>query len=658
MTIDNRDEPDFRNPLLNTQQTVKEGFQDTTGSYPRSDYYFEPGTNQAARGRRRNELSLGGGMDGVSFDLPPQAASQYPYNDVKETTSGHIIEIDDTPGGERVLIMHRSGAGVELRADGSVVIKAENNIVTSVAGSSALIVEGDVDMKVNGNMNLTVAGDLNINVAGNLNTSVGGNMKETVNGSSREMVYGPRGSVVKGSRSETTIGARTDTTLGGLNQIVKGDMRQSVDGNLTSGVSGTAKATAVSEMIISSANINMGASNLSVFGASGTIGGAGIVHYGESFYGDTFHGDLDGTARLAVRADVTNSQNYPSNQTGNDEGYTINNNGAASAAANGSMMDSYLNQSAYGTIKVSVDPGDFLKNIVDKTVDNGGISERDLSTREVRSKLRDPAAMSNSTFLGNAVATGRISQDYVRTVPSGVNRIANSSGEIRTARVSMGDRLAVIDRYRSNKNTTVTRFTPNPNFDPNKLPETTPIDATVKLGQSVTLAKFLGGTGERVTLSHIPTREEKLAIARQFAMHVPAMDSVLKDQGAFRDYRLVVAEGLYVKGQNETLTPSSLNDLATKGRVVVYELHNRTGKPDLEKTYDLALWWKDTLLYDKLIISYDNFDPSGALTAQIILVMPEVDANYNIVGTYYKNELQTLYNNNVQSNELIEITAG
>ena len=125
-------------------------------------------------------------------------------------------------------------------------------------------------------------------------------------------------------------------------------------------------------------------------------------------------------------------------------------------------------------------------------------------------------------------------------------------------------------------------------------------------------------------------------------------------RGQFKDHRLVVVEGLYKPGPSEVPTSGSTNDRMTRGEAVVYELHDQTGKPDLAKTYDLALFWKDTLSFDELHLAYDTFDPSGELSGQIVLIMPTVDENYN-VGRRFENNLCTLYNGNIQGNELIEV---
>ena len=62
---------------------------------------------------------------GLKVDTSPGTASsgQYPYNHVHESESGHIQEIDDTPGGERLYKQHKSGTYEEIIADGTKTVK-------------------------------------------------------------------------------------------------------------------------------------------------------------------------------------------------------------------------------------------------------------------------------------------------------------------------------------------------------------------------------------------------------------------------------------------------------------------------------------------------------------------------------------------------------
>ena len=67
--------------------------------------------------------------DGDTFDQPaiPYNA-EYPYNNVYESESGHIREIDDTSGAERIHERHRTGTSYEIDANGNKVeiIKGES----------------------------------------------------------------------------------------------------------------------------------------------------------------------------------------------------------------------------------------------------------------------------------------------------------------------------------------------------------------------------------------------------------------------------------------------------------------------------------------------------------------------------------------------------
>ena len=45
----------------------------------------------------------------IKKNANPYVSSQYPYNHVYESESGHIREVDDSPGHERLFTQHRSG---------------------------------------------------------------------------------------------------------------------------------------------------------------------------------------------------------------------------------------------------------------------------------------------------------------------------------------------------------------------------------------------------------------------------------------------------------------------------------------------------------------------------------------------------------------------
>jgi hypothetical protein len=171
------------------------------------------------------------------------------------------------------------------------------------------------------------------------------------------------------------------------------------------------------------------------------------------------------------------------------------------------------------------------------------------------------------------------------------------------------------------------------------------INSGLKLAKAVPLAKFLAGKGERVTLNHL-TSAEKRQVARNLSPQAEAMRLINVNQGKFKNSRLIVVEGLYKQGAAEKLETGSLNQLATNGQVVVYKLLNLDGKQDIAGMFDLAVYWKDTIQYDQLILDYDKFDPTGNLEAHVIVVQPNMPSNFD---TRYKKEIKTLFNGNVQS---------
>ena len=135
-----------------------------------------------------------------SWDEPEtKYNAKYPYNNVMETESGHIVEYDDTPGAERIHIAHRSGSFTEWYPDGdrvekitkngyTIVMKDDNVYIMgkcniTVQGNADVYVKGDANMKVDGNFDMKVKGNMNTNITGNLNETIGGSKTTTVTGS-------------------------------------------------------------------------------------------------------------------------------------------------------------------------------------------------------------------------------------------------------------------------------------------------------------------------------------------------------------------------------------------------------------------------------------------------------------------------------------------
>jgi len=120
------------------------------------------------------------GDDGTAFDEPAVPYnSKYPYNHVHETESGHIRELDDSPGSERIHERHKSGTGYEIHPDGTKVtrVKQDNYTLTSndefthIKGNSSTTVDGGIRVFVNAdgstedhNYTIEVGNNANVNI--------------------------------------------------------------------------------------------------------------------------------------------------------------------------------------------------------------------------------------------------------------------------------------------------------------------------------------------------------------------------------------------------------------------------------------------------------------------------------------------------------------
>jgi len=106
-------------------------------------------------------------VKGGTFSEPTSPyAAVYPYNHVTETESGHVIELDDTPGAERVHIYHRSGTSDEIHPDGTKVSRHNGPRIEISLVDHNICVFGDYQLTVKKDLNVHVLGDYNLQVAG------------------------------------------------------------------------------------------------------------------------------------------------------------------------------------------------------------------------------------------------------------------------------------------------------------------------------------------------------------------------------------------------------------------------------------------------------------------------------------------------------------
>ena len=100
------------------------------------------------------------GDDGTQFNEPniPYDA-EYPYNHVYESEGGHIREMDDTKGAERIHERHASGTGYEIHPDGTKVTRVKKDNYDLTTGDHYVHIKGNQSTTVDGGIRLFVNAD-------------------------------------------------------------------------------------------------------------------------------------------------------------------------------------------------------------------------------------------------------------------------------------------------------------------------------------------------------------------------------------------------------------------------------------------------------------------------------------------------------------------
>jgi len=156
---------------------------------------------------RERQINIGSpdpetGVNAMHWNQPTgDFNARYPYNNVYESESGHIMEYDDTPGAERIHQMHRSGTHYEIDHNGTrtnyvkgdnydirlhddymyvkgkvvhtfddeVMIRYNDRADISAAWKLQLWSGGDLDIHSKRNINMKADGDINMQADGHIN---------------------------------------------------------------------------------------------------------------------------------------------------------------------------------------------------------------------------------------------------------------------------------------------------------------------------------------------------------------------------------------------------------------------------------------------------------------------------------------------------------
>ncbi|MFK5882883.1 MAG: hypothetical protein QM489_00930 [Candidatus Izemoplasma sp.] len=163
------------------------------GRYPQEKFLEESDVNRLARGEKLDDTLLeekktgklrfsptGGDADdikrkkqiaipsvtGTWDEKDSMYGAKYPYNRVNESESGHVTEVDDTPGAERLHKWHRYGTYEEIGPKGERMVKIIGEDFCIVMNDKKLYVDGNFDITTKGFTNLFSISGINITSEG------------------------------------------------------------------------------------------------------------------------------------------------------------------------------------------------------------------------------------------------------------------------------------------------------------------------------------------------------------------------------------------------------------------------------------------------------------------------------------------------------------
>jgi len=188
-----------------------QGFKDPNNKYPLETHKNEPDTNRLARHEKIDETivplkeqsehkSVTKANGKGSWDQSPTPYNaEYPFNNVWQSESGHIMEYDDTEGRERIHLFHRTGTFSEIDHNGTKVtrivgdsyellerngfVHIRGNMDVCVEGAKTLHIKDTLDVQVHGKTVININDAADLNVAKDFNLTVGGNFNINVKNS-------------------------------------------------------------------------------------------------------------------------------------------------------------------------------------------------------------------------------------------------------------------------------------------------------------------------------------------------------------------------------------------------------------------------------------------------------------------------------------------
>ena len=156
---------------------------------------------------------------GIVADANPYISAAYPYNHVFESESGHITEVDDSPGAERMYRQHMAGTFEEIHPDGTVVTKIMGDNYEIVIGSENIVIKGSLNITVEGSVRELIKGDYIQEIEGDFFQKIHKNHRVKVGAANADHPRGPGG-----NREEEIVGNHAYNINEDVNGRIGGDV--------------------------------------------------------------------------------------------------------------------------------------------------------------------------------------------------------------------------------------------------------------------------------------------------------------------------------------------------------------------------------------------------------------------------------------------------
>lgn len=625
------DPEDYENPSENRPgKHVSQGFQDKSGALPRPEYWDSPDVNVRARGRVGDQ-----GVSSSTKSAKPsltdsqveqqslrepevRGESIYPYNKVTETVSGHVIEVDDSPGHERLRVKHRTGTVIELLPDGSTRLITKKNRYSLVAGNEDLVVRGVCNIVVESDANLRVQGDTKLQVDGDLSTLVQGDMNLEVKGDLTERVHGNRTQKTTGYLLEEVrgnaeiryhsnykcriVGTSTINIGSDSTETVQGDSSYVIDGTYTLESEGGLIDIKTGYIHGTTAYFDNYHADGNFYGtefhASGNILGS-EVHVSTG-YASTWHGNLEGNAKKSDFATTAGSA-----PTGSASPTTPAPQSADSAEDAAEHPESELE-----AVKVDAEQSEtqeFIKDL-DRSTVNGGFQTERLNTYKVVSRARNASLRRNSEWLQDQRNTDAVLGSITSAggAPN-AKREASSPSTVGAGVTQLSSHTTTDRTFKPLGRSTLRVTSPPTLFEISGT-----IRPSTRLSPNYYLSHFLGADSDVASLNDTSSGLSPTDLAKNAQL---VAYNVLEPMKLRFEDNFNISEGIYNLLPNETLSGDSINVEFASGLAVGIQF----GDYDNAFYYDAATWCLNNIVFDKLILSYIDYDPSGVNEPTLIV---------------------------------------